>query len=1064
MLYSAEAMPVPVLLLTFAFNRTGGRELRALGPEKEALEVALRPAESDERFKVVTVPDVTLDGLTRIIDLYNDRIAVFHFAGHAGPGHIELGAPAGVMIDAVAEGIAKRLGELPRLRLICLNGCATAAQRELLAHWCPNAAVVTTEQAVLDEIARAFAEQFYRALGLGVSVESAFKRSEARLRSEHHSPVTTRMLEPAGDPDAGDAWPWRLDGPPAARAWQLFYPTAERDSRRAGVDVTIGDLPLLGSRFVGRGAELDVLDEAWADEAIQVQTIIGMAGEGKSALIARWLEQMRDDGWRGATKVFAWRFGGRGRGEERDAPVPAFIDAMLDWLGDEASGGSLRVRVTRLVRLIRQYCVLLVLDGLEVLQLPPEDGGGLKDRSLVSFLSELCFQMRGLCVVSSRMSVVDLSVGGSVRERRIRGLSPPEGADLLGGLGVRGPRDALERASEEAHGHAMALTLLGSYLATYEDGDVTRRKWEGGQGAELARRLMADYDLIIDPASRQVLRILALFDRAPPREWLEVVLDDPPIDGLTDALDGLDGDAWGRATTDLQGLGLVFVSQGGEAMIDAHALVRDYFSGMLEAESAPAWREANLRLYEYFEWRSDPGAGGTSPAYECLRALHHGCAAGRKQEALVDILYERLREGGQSSSRLQGAYSGSLVALAPFFSVRWTTPDMSLEPPWQAWVLTEAAVALKALGQPAKAIAPLAAAFERRVELGETENAARVAGSLSGILSSAGRLERPAGARGGGVARGGSIACAREAVRLADESRDLFLRVATRTDLAEALHHRGRLRAAMALYVEAERLYRIEEPLRRYLPAMQGYRYCDLLLELDPPSALLRAEWMVGLPERYFRESTVALSKLLLGRALHATAHETESLERAEPLFNEAVQTFQSIEARDMEAVARLHRAAHSRRRGELPAAQLDLREVRELAARAGFRLVLADAHIEGCHQAVARGDRAAASAEFAAACALVEEIAYHRCDRQLTDLSARLGLEPPAWLGRADVMVDIPIAVDVPDAPPAPAGVSDEWWAYALAYRVAGPGADGGPPTAGELMARLLARSAGAE
>ena len=55
-------------------------------------------------------------------------------------------------------------------------------------------------------------------------------------------------------------------------------------------------------------------------------------------------------------------------------------------------------------------------------------------------------------------------------------VSPPEaGAQLLTDLGVQGLPGELEQAAAEFRGHALALSLLGSYLKVAKQGDIRSR-------------------------------------------------------------------------------------------------------------------------------------------------------------------------------------------------------------------------------------------------------------------------------------------------------------------------------------------------------------------------------------------------------------------------------------------------------------------------------------------------------------------------------------------------------------------------------------------------------------
>ena len=95
----------------------------------------------------------------------------------------------------------------------------------------------------------------------------------------------------------------------------------------------LGRLPIPGPHFVGRDAELARLDAAWEDPAIHVLTLVAFGGVGKSALVARWLDRMAADDWRGAARVLDWSFYSQGTKDQATSAEP-FIDHALRFFGD----------------------------------------------------------------------------------------------------------------------------------------------------------------------------------------------------------------------------------------------------------------------------------------------------------------------------------------------------------------------------------------------------------------------------------------------------------------------------------------------------------------------------------------------------------------------------------------------------------------------------------------------------------------------------------------------------------------------------------------------------------
>lgn len=137
--------------------------------------------------------------------------------------------------------------------------------------------------------------------------------------------------------------------------------------------ISIARLPVTGPNLFGREVELKLLDEAWADPDTNIVTFVALGGVGKTALVNHWLARMAKERYRGVERVFAWSFYSQGTSDERAASADLFIDAALRWFGDDdPTKGSPWDKGERLADHIRRSRTLLVLDGLEPLQHPPQ--------------------------------------------------------------------------------------------------------------------------------------------------------------------------------------------------------------------------------------------------------------------------------------------------------------------------------------------------------------------------------------------------------------------------------------------------------------------------------------------------------------------------------------------------------------------------------------------------------------------------------------------------------------------------------------------------------------------
>jgi hypothetical protein len=70
--------------------------------------------------------------------------------------------------------------------------------------------------------------------------------------------------------------------------------------------ISVVRLPVTGGALFGREEDIDFLDDAWADQDVNVVTIVAWAGVGKSTLVNHWLRRMAADRYRSAQLVFGW--------------------------------------------------------------------------------------------------------------------------------------------------------------------------------------------------------------------------------------------------------------------------------------------------------------------------------------------------------------------------------------------------------------------------------------------------------------------------------------------------------------------------------------------------------------------------------------------------------------------------------------------------------------------------------------------------------------------------------------------------------------------------------------
>jgi hypothetical protein len=266
--------------------------------------------------------------------------------------------------------------------------------------------------------------------------------------------------------------------------------------------ISVARLPVTGSDVFGREEDIAFLDDAWANQRVNIVTIMAWAGVGKSTLVNHWLRRMATDQYRSAELIFGWSFYRQGTSGDTSS-ADEFLDAALKWFGDpDPRLGTAWEKGERLAKLVAHRRTLLVLDGLEPLQNPPgPHEGRVREPSLQALLRELAAFNTGLCVITTRTPVADIAdhEGSSALRRDLERLSSDAGAKLLRALGVKGDEAELRSASNESSGHCLALTLLGSYLTDAYNGDIRCRSEVSGhlahdvrQGVH-ARKIMESY-------------------------------------------------------------------------------------------------------------------------------------------------------------------------------------------------------------------------------------------------------------------------------------------------------------------------------------------------------------------------------------------------------------------------------------------------------------------------------------------------------------------------------------------------------------------------------------------
>ena len=295
----------PILYIAFANDlQNPGRNLASLTQERANIEAAIRDtpgASQQDRLEdllkswdLIANDDLTPRSFTQ--PFYSNRVAIFHYGGHAGPEALLLQTEDGKNVAGSAETIIPFLRDQTSLKLIFLNACSTKQWALTLTQ---NAGddfcIIATSCPVQDPVAMQFAHDFYNCLASDGTIQEAFDK--AIHGANVNLTGTTRDF---GVPEhVTNGLPWALypPGPCAAKSWRLS--TALKNPLLGipplGANYKIPERPYVSIRghdkedaqiFFGRNAEIrEIYDWATQDTSTPVMLFYGQSGSGKSSLL-----------------------------------------------------------------------------------------------------------------------------------------------------------------------------------------------------------------------------------------------------------------------------------------------------------------------------------------------------------------------------------------------------------------------------------------------------------------------------------------------------------------------------------------------------------------------------------------------------------------------------------------------------------------------------------------------------------------------------------------------------------------------------------------------------------
>lgn len=170
-----------IKILFLSANPTGTGVLQ-LDEEMRAISQKIRAAEHRDLIEVVLAGAVRPDDLLQAMNEHRPHIV--QFSGHGGKDEVILVCDENGSAKPIDGQALVALFESTQrnVQVVVLNSCYSRAQAEAIVSVVPCA--IGMKDKIGDKAARVFAASFYRAIGFGHSVKTAFQQGIAALKLE----------------------------------------------------------------------------------------------------------------------------------------------------------------------------------------------------------------------------------------------------------------------------------------------------------------------------------------------------------------------------------------------------------------------------------------------------------------------------------------------------------------------------------------------------------------------------------------------------------------------------------------------------------------------------------------------------------------------------------------------------------------------------------------------------------------------------------------------------------------------------------------------------------------
>ena len=537
--------------------------------------------------------------------------------------------------------------------------------------------------------------------------------------------------------------------------------------------------------LLGGSGKKGKIQEAWESGQIGLFWLIGYAGEGKTSLARRWVDNLiTRPGDLRPVGIFWWDFETQG-GEEG-----IFFERLLAFLesweseGDSPPAAEVATRVlTHLESRRGRY--VFILDSVQHAWKPSDSHQ--EEVLLVRFLRRLTkfggldgLPAQPFCVLTTRFGPKwdEVPPSGS-HEESLRCLPLDDGCELLQKLGVQDDHAKIEQCVERWQGHAWTLELLGSLVALgrlpslehFDPGELAPHDRERfldfytwhlkpaervvfGYLAEIRRPLPgADLTRLLEEQvsdHRSVTQYGAARDGGAPTPAVQVVIAEKQVSGLVQDLVKLGvlrpatlSDEW-RAASPASG-GPAPAQGHTSPRLTIHSLLRSFASKQNRPRSGEAFmRSWHLRLHALLHQTRRGGTGIPAPRRPAIP--HRGpapCDAAGDYAGAWNIAWDKLSQGHRFVITTHlCAYDVTLQAVLDFYEGRDLRHGRIRVPIRlaQRFILRATGLSLRSLGLLHDAIWSYRRALREMLDDGEILEASVIAQALAELRSYRGQF------------------------------------------------------------------------------------------------------------------------------------------------------------------------------------------------------------------------------------------------------------------------------------------------------------------------------------